>query len=570
MHRLLKRQLKQLYKGEDIPKELAGILELVGESYAQFDEDRELIDRATRLSSHELVQRNSEMRAMFQAFPDRFAWVNPWGTIIDCKGGVQDEVAIDAKAICGEKIYDIPIAGDRSVFGLAVKKAVRNREASLLEYPVVIGDDIHHYEARFIPLVDDVTLVIFRNITQRKRNEDELVQHRDHLGALVEARTRELELARDAAEDANLGKGEFLANMSHEIRTPLNGVMGMLQLTKTTVLDGEQNDYVETALTSCRNLMRIINDVLDFSKIEAGRLEIVHMAFSLSDVVDPVVAVMQPLVQEKGLELDVYVAPGDDSYVGDEGRLRQVLFNLMGNAVKFTEHGKVGVSITPVTHGPDDTRLLLTVSDTGIGIPDNRIAYLFEAFTQNDGSYTRPYQGTGLGLGIVKRLVELMGGGVSMESAEGEGTTVRCTVRVTRSDYACDFEEKHSTTYPPRPLSILLTEDDRVSRVMAQRLLEKMGHTVSTARNGQEALDHMKIATFDCILMDVQMPVMNGLEATAAIREIYGDIPIIGLTAHALDTDRLRFIKAGMNDCLTKPFEREDAGTMLARWTVRG
>ena len=230
----------------------------------------------------------------------------------------------------------------------------------------------------------------------------------------------------------------------------------------------------------------------------------------------------------------------------------------------------MAVSITPVTHGPDDTRLLLTVSDTGIGIPDNRIAYLFEAFTQNDGSYTRRYQGTGLGLGIVKRLVELMGGGVSMESAEGEGTTVRCTVRVTRSDYACDFEEKHSTTYPTRPLSILLTEDDRVSRIMAQRLLEKMGHTVSTARNGQEALDHMKTATFDCILMDVQMPVMNGLEATAAIRKTYGDIPIIGLTAHALDTDRLRFIKAGMNDCLTKPFEREDAGTMLARWTVRG
>ena len=385
----------------------------------------------------------------------------------------------------------------------------------------------------------------------------------------IKAMSENLRVAMAEAEAANLAKNEFLANMSHEIRTPLNGLLGMLQLLQFTDLVEEQRDYLDIAMNSGRSLLQILNDILDLSKVESGKLELEPVEFELSDVLESVVSVFRHHAESRGLEIVWKIKKGlPDLFVADKGRLRQILFNLIGNASKFTESGRIEVEAYPLSlPGPDGrTRLFFSVSDTGIGIPDNKLGAVFDPFTQVDGSSTRKYQGTGLGLGIVRRLVTLMGGNVTMTSREGEGTVVAFTM------LAECVERKEEGALSGRncvmggELSILVAEDERVNQTVVKRLLAKLGHEALCVDTGEMALKVLRERSFDCVLMDIQMPGLDGMETTRFIREKMGlDLPVIALTAHAMKGDRDRFLEAGMNGYVAKPFDMSELEAELLR-----
>ena len=519
-----------------------------------------------------------QLRTLVQTIPDLVWLKNTEGVYLSCNSRFEDFFGAREAEIVGKTDYDFVDQQLADFFREHDKKAMAAGGHSLNEDWLSFASDGHQEYCETIkcPIYDaDGRLIgvmgIARDITARKQAEQELL---DSNRQLREATERANQLAQ-RAEAASRAKSEFLANMSHEIRTPMNGVIGMAQLLSFTELTAEQQEYLDSLELSCNNLLALINDILDLSKIEAGKIELENADFSLRRCIQDVVVTQTSRIHQKGLQLKVEIQDQVPQVVhGDSLRIKQILLNLLGNAIKFTEKGSISIAAGIVASQSTTVTLRLAVSDTGIGMIPEAQERIFQAFEQADNSTTRIYGGSGLGLSICRRLAELMGGRIWVESSLSAGSTffVELPLTVHARSGATAVPQPEPAALPTgKRLNVLVAEDNKLNAETTIAMLKRMGHQAVLVADGRQALAQSNTAAFDCILMDVQMPVMDGRSATASIRQqeqaIGGHIPIIALTAHALRGDRERFLAEGFDGYLAKPVTLQELADELQRVT---
>ncbi len=502
---------------------------------------------------------------MLRATKDAF-WLVEAGTgrIVDVNRAAETQSGYSREELLRLRVSDIDILHDPDAFRERVGGILAEGWGVIETRHRTKSDRIIDVEVSTLPDADQRTMIAFlRDITSRKQAERAIQSLNEELAGKV------VELER-----ANAAKSQFLAHMSHEIRTPMNGVLGMAQLLAQEPLSPGQAVMVRHIGEAGESLLRIIDDILDFSKIEAGELRVEQQAFQPAATLRQVENLLRPAARLKGLDLTVAAAELPGRLIGDAMRLEQILLNLLGNAIKFTEHGGVTLTVTPVTSGAGPVRLRFAVRDTGIGIEPDALSRLFQPFSQGDSSITRRFGGTGLGLVISRRLVELMGGTLGAESTPGQGSTFWCEIPFARVNPATGVSPVRATPTPaataePRlaGLRVLLVDDNRINLLVGQKALEHEGAHVGTARDGQQALERLRATPdgFDIVLMDIQMPVMDGLTATREIRRnpALAGLPVIALSAGVLPEERQAALAAGLNDFLPKPINIDRMAAML-------
>lgn len=494
----------------------------------------------------ETIQSENRLRALISNIPDTIFIYDNNGKVLDFHVQDKKNLFIAAKETLGKSLIEFVPHGqaDELVHAFHQAKATNSIQTKNVVWHSPMGDK--YYEMRFFPLDENQVMSISKDITGQKIWERGLVD------------------AMNAADQASRSKSEFLANMSHEIRTPMNGLLGIIDLLESTNLNKIQKQYVEIIKNSGNSLLNIIKDILDYSKIESGKIEILTSTFDPVNELNDQIKILSGLASKKKIQLKVTHEAFENSlFEADKGKINQVLLNLIGNAIKFTpDAGIVGVNMELIPVEGSLFFLSFRISDTGIGIPSEHLDQLTDPFYQVESSNTRAYQGTGLGLAIAKKIIELLGGELKIESKLGEGSTFSFSVLVKKSDEDHIVPDSHQLTWKDIkdmgavfPLRILLAEDNDLNLQLMTLMFQQLGFQFEVAKNGREVLEKVKTQVFDVILMDVQMPIMNGLEATREIRKLDGNdqLIIIGLSANVFEEDQKKAIESGMNDYLTKP-----------------
>lgn len=517
------------------------------------------IDITQRRTAEEAIRRSEEKyRMLITNMNLGLVEVDKDGTILFANQTFCNMSGYDSYEVTGKETFDLLLGESAKIIRNEINEKRKNGISEAYELAVNNKDgEKKWWLISGAPLIDESgiftgSIGIHLDITKQKNLE------------------QQLRFAKKDAEESSIAKEIFLANMSHEIRTPMNAIMGMSRQLKKTLLDERQRGYLNAITNASENLLVIINDILDFSKIESGKLSLEKIGFSIKNVIANCSEVIDYKLKEKGLHyessISSYVAP---VFIGDPYRLNQILLNLLSNAIKFTEKGSINISCIVDEQLESQQQIKITVTDTGVGMTDEFLETLFNKFSQEDESISRRYGGTGLGMSICKQLVEMMDGTIQVASEKGAGTSVCVSIPLLVGTVA-DLPVKDEIISDKSLLKgsrILLAEDNEMNRIVANTILEQYGAVVDNAANGREAVDMLRKATYDLVLMDVRMPEMDGFEATNIIREqVSESIAIIALTANALKLEQEKCMQAGMNDFLAKPFEEDALVSIIAKW----